>query len=148
MTQSFSGSSPSASAADVRRFGCGAVDLAHEGGRRQREGVADDARQPLVELVLVRRLRKSLVGRSARRPDEARARRGIAREHAVEPFLKLPDLLGVPAFGSGQQPGRHVALVKCCSCIVCRRSAMLTVMTICSTGPNPYALCGRGLRGR
>src|SRR3954468_3467653 len=94
----------------LRRFGGGAVDLAAEGGRRQGEGVADDARQPFVEFVLVGRLLERLVLRAGRRPDEARARRAVAGEDAVEPFLELPDLLGVPALRRGDKAGRDVAL--------------------------------------
>jgi hypothetical protein len=44
--------------------------------------------------------------------------------------------------------GGTLPSVKWCNCIAWRRNAMLTVMTICSTGEKPYALCGRGLRGR
>ena len=49
----------------LRRLGGGAVDLAGERGRRQREGVAHDARQPLVKLVLVGRLLRRLLRRVA-----------------------------------------------------------------------------------
>src|SRR5579863_2162015 len=73
----------------LRRLGGGAVDLAGKRARRQREGVAHDARQPLVELVLVGRLLEGLVLGAARPPDAPRARPGIAGEHAVEPFLEL-----------------------------------------------------------
>jgi len=50
--------------------------------------------------------------------------------------------------GAFIKPGGMFPSVKCCNCMTCRRSAIFTVMTICSTGLNPYALCGRGFLGK
>ena len=55
-THAFSGTSPSCVACWRKRLAGRPVDLAHEGRDRNREGVADDARQPFVVLVLERRL--------------------------------------------------------------------------------------------
>src|SRR5579875_3079303 len=62
----------------LRGLGGGAVDLGDEGLRRDREGEADDARQPYVERVLERRLarRNEGLGDAARHELGVAARRG------------------------------------------------------------------------
>ena len=77
-------------------LGRSAIDLRGKGRRRQRKCVADYPRQPLVELVLVWSLFKSLVFGAARTPDEASAVSRISGEDRVEPLLKLADLLRAP----------------------------------------------------
>jgi class 3 adenylate cyclase len=86
---------------DLRRPALDRSDLARvrgEGARRQREGVAHDARQPFVEFVLVGRLGEGLVFGAERAPDEARLILQIAGQDRVEPLLVFGDLTGRPAF--------------------------------------------------
>src|SRR5690349_142450 len=72
------------------------IDLRGKGGGRQRKCIADDPCQPLVEIVLVRRLLKGLIFGSTGSPDEAGTIACIAGQDRVEPLLELADLLGAP----------------------------------------------------
>ena len=89
-----------------------AVDLADERRNGDREGVADDARQPLVVLVLERRLAgldQLEVGRHELGLAPARQ---IAAHQRVEIILERADLVGRPFLGqSGEGVGRGAGAV-------------------------------------
>src|SRR5262249_27587080 len=64
--------------------------------------------QPLVEIVLVWSLFKSLVSGTTRAPDEASAISGVSRKDRVEPLLKLADLLRAPPVWRIKQTRRDI----------------------------------------
>src|SRR6516164_8507813 len=96
----------------LRSLGGGTVDLWCKSRRRQGECVADNSRQPLVEIVFVRRFLESLVFGAAGTPDEPGAGSGIPGQYRIEPFLKLADLVRAPVVRCIQQTRGNIALGK------------------------------------
>ena len=78
-----------------------AVDLADERRDGDREGVADDARQPLVVLVLQRRLARLDQLEIGGHEFGLAAARQIAAHQRVEIILERADLVGRPFLGQG-----------------------------------------------
>ena len=79
-----------------KRLAGRAVDLADERRGGDREGVADDARQPFVVLVLQRRLARLDQAELRRHEFHHAPARRIAAHQRVEIVLELPDLIERP----------------------------------------------------
>ena len=114
-----------------------AVDLADERRGGNREGIADDARQPLVVLVFQRRLagldQLEVGGHELGHPPS----REVAAHQGVEIILERADLVGRPLLRQG---GEGVGRGAVAAIVEGRRvasQAILTVSAICSTGLIP-----------
>ena len=87
------------------------VDLGDEGGSRDREGVADDARQPLVILVLQRRLSRFDQLEVGGHEFGLASARQVAAHQRVEIVLERADLVGRPFPGQSGEGVRASILL-------------------------------------
>ena len=94
----------------TRRLSNRAVDLFDKRGRLNAEAEAHDTSQPLVELVLERRLARLLVVHLTRHKLQVAAGGGIALYQAVPVVLVSLDLVWIPLFRHRDQRFRNVAL--------------------------------------
>ena len=97
----FSGTSASCVACTLQRLAGAAVDLGDESGSGNREGVADQPRQPFVVLVLQRRLARFDELEVGRHELGLSPARRIAAHQRVEVILELADLVDRPFLRQG-----------------------------------------------